>query len=185
MTRPIVLDASAGVPLVRAEPESARWRAITARWLHEGRPIVVPVHFWLELGNALMRRHHFSSAAVFEALHGLDDLVTETVEVSRPTLLLAIDRAERFGLSVYDAAYLALAEVLDAELATMDRALELAAGPRLVQPADHRRRLFEADAPYGSPNRVTWPDYAGAASYLASLRARLKRTEPRRATEAP
>jgi predicted nucleic acid-binding protein len=183
VTRPIVLDASAGVPLVRAEPESARWRAITARWLHEGRPIVVPVHFWLELANTLVRRHRFSSASVLEALHVLDDLVTETVEVSRPTLLLAIDRAERFGLSVHDAAYLALAEVLDAELATMDRALEIAAGPRLVQRADHRRRLSEAAAPYRSPNRVTWPDYAGAASYLASLRARLREAE-RRATDA-
>ncbi|MFZ5853347.1 MAG: type II toxin-antitoxin system VapC family toxin [Chloroflexota bacterium] len=183
MTRPIVLDASAGVPLVRAEPESARWRAITDRWLHDGRPIVVPAHFWLELGNALMRRHHFSSAAVFEALHGLDDLVTETVELSRPTLLLAIDRAERFGLSVYDAGYLALAEVLDAELATMDRALERAAGPRLVERADHRPRLSETAAPYESPNRVTWPDYAGAASYLASLRARFRQAQSRPATE--
>ncbi len=184
MTRPVVLDASAGVPLVRAEPESGRWHSIAAGWLREGRPIVVPVHFWLEVSNTLVRRHGFGSAGALEALHVLDDLVTETVEVGRPTLLLAIDRAERFGLSVYDAAYLALAEVLDAELATMDRALELAAGPRLVRRAGHPPRLSETRAPYGSPARVTWPDYAGAASYLASLRAELKKAERRGATEA-
>ena len=37
-------------------------------------------------------------------------LALETVELDRPMLLLTIDMTERFGLSAYDAMYLALAE---------------------------------------------------------------------------
>jgi predicted nucleic acid-binding protein len=164
---------------VHAEPESDRWRAAAARWLREQRPVVVPQHFWLEISNVLLTRHGYDSAAVLEALHVLDDLVTETAAVDRPSLLLAIDRAERLGLSIYDAAYLALAESIDAELATMDRALEAAAGSRLVRIGAHRR-LSEEPAPYGSPQPVSWPDYTGAASYLASLRAELRRRQAER-----
>lgn len=180
MTRPVVLDASAGVPLVHLEPESDRWRSVAAGWLREGRRVIVPDHFWLEVSNTLVRRHRHSSASVLEALHVLDEVVAETAVVDRPTLVLAIDRAERYGLSVYDATYLALAESMDAELATMDRALERAVGPRLASREHPSRRLAEAPAPYGEPARVTWPDYSGAASYLASLRAELKRAEAKR-----
>jgi predicted nucleic acid-binding protein len=178
VTGPVILDASAAVPLVREEPESHRWRATAAGWLRDGRSIIVPVHFWLEVSNTLVTRHRVGSVGVIEALHALDDVITETADVARPALLLAIDRAERLGLSVYDAAYLALAEVLDGQLATMDRALGIAAGGRLLIPVDRPLRLSETAAPYGSPARVMWPDYAGAAAYLGTLRAELKRATP-------
>jgi predicted nucleic acid-binding protein len=180
VTGTVILDASAAIPLVREEPESLRWRAAASGWLRDGRSIVVPAHFWLEVSNALMTRHRVRSVAVFEALHALDDVVTETAEVARPTLLLAIDRAERFGLTVYDAIYLALAEILDGRLATMDRALGLAAGGRLLIPDGRSHRLSETSAPYGAPARVTWPNYGGVAAYLGSLRAELRRAEARR-----
>ncbi len=175
MTAAIVMDASVGLTLVLAEPESDRWSALARGWLRDGRPVVVPGHFWLEVSNPLIVRHRFAGADVVEALHALDDVVSETVEVGRATLLLAIDRAERFGLTVYDATYLALAEVLDAEIATTDRALEQAAGARLVdRDAPPRHRLSEPAAAYEIEARVTWPDYSGAASYLSSLRAELR-----------
>lgn len=176
MSRPIVLDASVAVPLVHREDESDRWRWAAAGWIRANRRVIVPDHFWLEVSNTLIRRHRFRGDAVLEALHVLDDVVAETVDVGRPTLLLALDRAERFGLSTYDAAYLALAESLDGELATMDRALGLAAGSRLVSDERSPRRLSEAAVPYGSPGNATWPDYSGVAAYLSSLRAELRRT---------
>ena len=171
--RPIVLDASAGVPLIREEADSPRWRSLVAAWHRDGRPIVVPAHFWLEVANPLMTRHGYASAEVLEALHLLDDLVTETVEVGRATLLLAVDHAERFGLTLYDATYLAVAETMDAELATADEALRRAAADRLAD-REAPRRLSEASERYGAAAVPTWPDYSGAASYLASLRARLR-----------
>lgn len=175
MTRPIVLDASVAVPLVHAEDTSDRWRWAAAGWLRANRRVIVPDQFWLEVSNSLVRRHRYGGGEVLEALHVLDDVVAETVDLGRPMLLLAIDRAERFGLSTYDAAYLALAESLDGELATMDRALGRAAGSRLVSVDEPSRRLSEPEAPYGSSVPVTWPDYSGAASYLSSLRASLRR----------
>jgi predicted nucleic acid-binding protein len=174
VTAPVVMDASVGLALVRTEADSERWHAGLGGWIRAGRRVLVPAHFWLEVVNPLVVRYRYSSAEALEAIHALDDLVTETIEVGRATLLLAIDHAERFRLTVYDATYLALAEVLDADLATSDRALELAAGSRLVDldgPPAHR--LSEPAAAYGS-SRVTWPDYSGAASYLASLRAGLR-----------
>lgn len=183
MSRPIVLDASVAVPLVHHEDESDRWRRAAAGWFRANRRVIVPDHFWLEVSNTLIRRHRFGGDAVLEALHVLDDVVAETVDIGRPVLLLALDRAERFGLSTYDAAYLALAESLDAELATMDRALGRAAGSRLVSVERPPRRLSEERAPYDSSAQVTWPDYSGAASYLSSLRAELRRPPARRIAE--
>jgi len=113
---------------------------------------------------------------LIEAIHTLDELGLTTVTVDRPLLLLALDRAERFGLTTYDAAYLALAETIDATLYTSDLALLTAAGSRGLQvapAADHR--LSEAPAPYGSQRRSTWPDYSGASAYLAQLRAEATR----------
>ncbi|MBA3876192.1 MAG: hypothetical protein C0498_04520 [Anaerolinea sp.] len=183
MTGSIVLDASVAVPLVHREPESDRWRLVAAGWLRENRRIIVPDHFWLEVSNTLIRRHRYGGGAVLEALHLLDEVVAETAVLGRPTLLLAIDRAERFGLSTYDVTYLALAESLDAELATMDRALERAAGPRLASAERPSHRLSEEWEPYDSSPRVTWPDYSGAASYLSSLRAELRRPGANRIAE--
>jgi hypothetical protein len=120
---------------------------------------------------------------MLEALHVLDDIVAETVTLGRPTLVLALDRAERFELSTYDAAYLALAETLDAQLATIDRALGQAAGPRLVSGVETTHRLSEDWVGYGTPARVTWPDYAGAAAYLSSLRAEVRRSQANRIAE--
>lgn len=169
---PIVLDASVCIPLVLDEAGSLRWRSLIARWQGEGHRLLVPSHFWLEVPNALLRRHHYTGGNVLEGLHILDGIVTETVEVGRATLLLAIDRAERFGLTLYDATYLALAETMDAELATADEALRRAAVDRLAD-REPPRRLSEAPASYTS-HPVTWPEYSGAASYLASLRAALR-----------
>ncbi|MBF8289778.1 MAG: twitching motility protein PilT [Chloroflexi bacterium] len=175
MSRPIVLDASVALPLVHGEDESDQWRRAAAAWLQASRRIIVPDHFWLEVSNALIRRHGYAGREVLEALHVLDDVIADTVALDRPIVVLALDRAERFGLSTYDAAYLALAESLDADLATMDRALGQAAGPRLDSGAYSPRRLSEERAGYGSPSKVTWPDYSSAASYLSSMRAGIRR----------
>ena len=70
--------------------------------------------------------------------------------------------------------YLAVAEVLDADLATGDRALG-AAGDRFVGlGAAPGHRLSEPVSAYGAERPATWPDYSGAASYLASSRVGLR-----------
>lgn len=102
------------------------------------------------------------------AIHRLDTLGLETVEPGRPLLLHAIDRIERHGLTAYDAMYLVLAESIDAKLATFDRQLAAAAGPRAIT-FDEGHGLHETPAAY--EHDVTWPSYKGASAYLAKLRA--------------
>lgn len=165
--RPLVLDASAAVAVARSEVEGSTVTARIVARTQAGSRVVVPSHFWLEVANALLRRHRWTSAACFEAIYELDRLGLETVDLDRPTLLLAVDIAERHGLMPYDAMYLALTESIDGELMTFDRALRAAAGARVVR-AVGRHRLSESAAPY--EHDVTWPRYKGASAYLAKLR---------------
>jgi predicted nucleic acid-binding protein len=164
-SRTIVLDASAGLKLVRVEEgrdDAFRIAAAAGR-------ICVPSFFWLEIVNVLVRRHGWPGAGVIEAVHGLEALGIETLEADRAALLAVIDLVERHDLTAYDAAYLALALSLDAEIATADRGLARAAGDRAIaiggdggvaeEPADYR------------PRTPSWPSWADAGAYLAELRA--------------
>jgi predicted nucleic acid-binding protein len=164
---PLVMDASIAVSIARGEETGDLAHGFVRARVGNGGRVVVPSHFWLEVSNALMGRHRWTSAAVFEAVHVLDRLDPQTVDLDRPTLLSVLDLVERHGLTSYDATYLALADAIDGELLTLDRALRAAAGPRAVS-IDGRRRLSETPAPY--QHDVTWPDYKGASAYLAQLR---------------
>jgi predicted nucleic acid-binding protein len=172
MTEAVVIDASIAVARVRRE---TGWEDVNQRiatWQRTGTRLAVPSHFWLEVSNGLMRRHGLGGSQVMEAVHRLDEIGLETVALDRPILLLALDRAERFGLTTYDAAYLAVAEALDATLYTFDQALLFAAGSRgLDVESDPSRRLSEKRAHYGPERASTWPDYSGASAYLAKLRS--------------
>ncbi len=174
----IVFDASVGLALVRAEPSSTRIAALMDTWAREKRELIVPDHFWLEVSNSLGRRHGWSSARTFEALHELDEFRITTVAVDRALLLLTVDRMEQFTLSSYDAAYLALADVAGARFATQDRRLLQAAGSMGIdlngESSGPGQRLSEDRVPYGRADErpVTWPQWSGAGSYLGTLRRR-------------
>lgn len=172
MTTGVVLDASIAITFALRQPGVDEVDRRIEGWLAQRVQLSVPTHFWLEVSNVLVRRHRLTGALAMEAIHTLDELGASTIPVDRPMLLLALDRAERFGLTTYDAAYLALAETLDAILYTSDRALLAAAGSRGLAVAgamDHR--LSEVPATYGSERRPSWPDYAGVSAYLSKLRA--------------
>jgi predicted nucleic acid-binding protein len=169
--KPLIVDTSIAVAIVRSEPEGPDAAAAIGHRTRGGGRIVVPSHFWLEATNTLIRRRRWPGADVLQAIHDLDDLGFETVEMERPLLILAMDTSERYGLTTYDATYLALAISLDGSLMTLDRALRTAAGARAVQvgPA----RLSETPAVY--EHDVTWPNYKGASAFLAKLRAEAAR----------
>ncbi len=162
----LVIDASVVIAIARMEPDGPRAAALIDRSTHQGVRTVVPAHFWLEVTNVLMRRHRWDGAAVFEATREIDAMALETIELDRPTLLLAVDLSERHGLSSYDAMYLALAELVDGSLLTLDERLQAAAGTRAIDLSGHR--LSEVASPY--EHSVTWPNYKGASTYLARLR---------------
>lgn len=168
---PLIVDASIAVAIVRGEPEGSAATEIISDWRREGARLVVPSHFWLETTNSLIVRYRWPGAEVLQAVHDLDTLRFETVEMDRALLILAMDTSERYRLTTYDAAYLALALSLDGSLLTLDRELRTAAGVRatLVGPP----RLSETPAAY--EHAVTWPDYKGASAFLAKLRAEAAR----------
>jgi predicted nucleic acid-binding protein len=169
-----VLDASVAIANVLDEATSPAVRRWIERWLAMGSTIVVPRHFWLEIVNSLAVGNHLLGAAVIEAVHQLREFPIETHDLDEAGLLLTIDAVERHGLTAFDAQYLVLAELVDAPLVTIDKRLANAAGSRAIDPTEHLARLSEGTASYVSVGRPTWPDYSGAASYLASLRAQLK-----------
>jgi predicted nucleic acid-binding protein len=165
---PVIIDASIAIAMVRKEPIETVVRAAVRGWTQLDRDLIVPAIFWFEVVNALSRRHRYRGLDLLRAVHELDELELVTVDPDRPLLLLTIDYVERFGLTAYDASYLALAEVHGGDIATLDGALIRAAGTRAIN-LDERHRLSEPPAPY--EHAVTWPNYKRASAYLAQLRA--------------
>ena len=96
----------------------------------EGRiEIAVPDLLFYEVGNILLFVR--SRPAIADALEALHDLFSMPLAVAAPAAdaaETALRLAAAYGLSYYDAAYLALAESLDCTLVTADRRLARRAG---------------------------------------------------------
>jgi predicted nucleic acid-binding protein len=116
-----VVDASALAALLFGEPEGER---VAAR-LSEHH-LAAPSLLAFELASVYLkklRRHPGQRAALTAAFAMLRRFSVETVDVDQAG---AIELAEVFGLSSYDAAYLWLARALTAELVTLDKQLQSA-----------------------------------------------------------
>lgn len=166
----LVTDASAALKLVRSEDGAIEVGRLVVARLPAG--VAVPSIFWLEVLNVLARRHGYSGAAMLEAVHELEAVGLQTIDLDRPTLVSVIDLVERHGLTAYDAAYLALAHALDADLLTADRRLAAAAGARAVF-VGTGPGVREERAAY-EPRQPTWPSWPDAGAYLAQLRGSLQ-----------
>jgi predicted nucleic acid-binding protein len=168
--RPLVLDASAAIPLVREDRLSMEASQRLHEAKAEGRQLLVPTLLWLEVMNVLARRYRLGPDAVLEAMVELEAAGIDTIELDRPMLLLALDTVARFGLTAYDAAYMALADAADADLLTADAMLAAAAGDR-AQLLGDKPGFREVREAYSADSWSSWP---GAASYLRELRNRLQ-----------
>ena len=168
MKERLVVDASVVIAIVRQEPEQGDLRRILDERTRAGVALIAPTGLWLEVINSLVRRHRTKTELVLQAIKEIDDFAIQLVDIGRPLLILTLDLAERFGLTSYDASYLAVAVVEDADLLTLDSDLAVAAGDRAVA-IGGPPRLHETPAVYA--HDVTWPLYKEASAYLASLRA--------------
>jgi predicted nucleic acid-binding protein len=92
----------------------------------------IPSHWWLEIGNALLmaeRRGRITTAGVTQALSLMEALPFEEDEETAEQLSVrTFALARKHGLTIYDAAYLELAQRRSATLATFDTQLLKAAG---------------------------------------------------------
>jgi predicted nucleic acid-binding protein len=89
--------------------------------------LLAPPHFPVEVANALLRGAGLPGLDAAARLERLYASGVETADRGLPSLLGALELANRHRLTVYDALYLDLAVDVDAELATLDRDLAAAA----------------------------------------------------------
>lgn len=122
--RVVIVDASAMVEVVVGDPV---WMQRLSAWQESGVMLFAPPHLGTEVANALLRGLRLEPGDVSARLRELFRAGVEVVDRGLIGLVDAIDLAAGHGLSVYDAAYLALAVELEADLATRDRSLAGAA----------------------------------------------------------
>ncbi|MBM4135078.1 MAG: type II toxin-antitoxin system VapC family toxin [Nitrospira sp.] len=117
-----VVDASALAALLFGEPEAE----IVASQL-EHHTLAAPTILPFEIASVCLkklRRHKEQREAIVTAYALLDRLAIEYVQIHFSEVIAL---AERSKLTVYDAAYLWLAQSLNAELVTLDSSLARAA----------------------------------------------------------
>ena len=118
----VVADASVVIALLF---EERQWEEAAERL--QGCLISAPHLLDLEFANAAlrkMRREGRDAAAVDRAMQVFDEIVADRHAVPAAA---ALELARRYGLTPYDAAYLWLAERLEAPLVTFDARLGEAA----------------------------------------------------------
>jgi predicted nucleic acid-binding protein len=121
-TRPsIVLDASAVIrAVVGLQPDARRW---LERGLHDAA-LTWPAHLYVEVAHPLTRLVRGGRIDAVRAIAAFSEVRGLPARVSPPRAIgAAIPIALERELSVYDAAYVVLAEGLDAPLVTADRRL--------------------------------------------------------------
>lgn len=129
MTREsLVVDASLVVSVL-IESGSAAARIVDR--LADSR-VHAPNHLWVEVSNVLRRRRNAGQLSAAESRIAFDGLWMLPIE-SWPLEVLS-ERVWELGANVtsYDAAYVALAEHIDAPLLTLDVRLSRAAGPKCL-----------------------------------------------------
>jgi predicted nucleic acid-binding protein len=124
-----VLDTSVVVPaLVDSGPAGAVARAALSGY----RELIAPALLDTEVAHVLRGRVRGGKLPEELARAALTDLAVLPVERFHAFPLLGRIWELRDNVTAYDATYVALAELFDAELVTADAALAAAAGPRCL-----------------------------------------------------
>jgi predicted nucleic acid-binding protein len=125
-----VVDASAALAWC-FEDEASNWSDGLLERLRQGDQIVVPAHWPTEISNGLLvaqrrKRIKTGQAALFwDELAHLPIETEPALSAVQAKMVLAL--SEKHGLTVYDAAYLELAQRRQLPLGTLDAALRKAA----------------------------------------------------------
>ncbi len=122
----VCVDASIIVALVTAEAQSARALALWAEWMRGDVQVIAPPLLRYEVTSALRRKVVRGVMSLPDARRALEEALSLDIKLLDPPelSLRAFDLAARFNLpAAYDAHYLALAEMLNAEFWTADEKL--------------------------------------------------------------
>ena len=122
----LVVDASALAPALADDgPDGAKARARL-----QGELLTAPELIDLETTSVIRRQLLTGNLEARRAEHALSDLVDLPLRRAAHRPLLSRCWELRQNITVYDATYVALAELLDAVLVTADRRLTTASGLR-------------------------------------------------------
>ena len=121
----IVVDASAMIEALLRTPAAA---AVDARLFEPGETLHAPHLLDVEVAQVVRRYVANGDIDADRGREALDDLAALRLRRYPHDLLLPRIWALRHNLTAYDAAYVALAEALEAPLLTRDRRLAAAAG---------------------------------------------------------
>lgn len=125
---PIVVDCSVlSAALFEEESRDAAWQALAGKTLH------APMLLDSEIVSVALKKHRARAPDAI-VQRGLSRYVEQEIELHRPDVHAQYVLALRFGVSGYDAAYLWLAGMLQAPLATFDSKLAKAARAYLASP---------------------------------------------------
>jgi predicted nucleic acid-binding protein len=120
----VCVDAGVAVKVVVSEPDSDRADALFEQWAGEGKQLIAPAFFQVEADSILRQkvalRKELTPEQAEAAFAELEALPVQLVSVAeqRPR---AWEIAVEFGFAtVYDATYLALAELRECEFWTAD-----------------------------------------------------------------
>lgn len=133
----LVVDASLVVSALVDGGPDGEWAA----GLLESASLAAPHLIMVEVANILRRGVRARQIGEDSASLAHDDLLALAIELFSYEPVAARVWELRGAIPAYDAWYVALAESLDAPLATLDRKLSRAAGPRCnfkLPPASHK-----------------------------------------------
>ncbi len=126
MPQAVVLDTSVIVKWVRQEEVLAGEALAGRRRFLEGEiSVIEPDLAAYELANVLRYKGDLTTEQVKEAAASLYEMGFEWFSLTPAVLLRAVEIARGFDVPVYDAAFLATAEAVDAAMVTADDRLVL------------------------------------------------------------
>ena len=122
----LVVDATVVVAALVDGGETGRWAEHVLLSDHLAAPHLMPV----EVANILRRSSHGGEVSRDSASMAHTDLLDLRVDLVPYAIVAPRAWELRDTVTLYDAWYVALAEALDAQLATLDRRLSRAPGPQ-------------------------------------------------------
>jgi len=120
-----VVDSSVVAKWILPEPDSAHAERLIAEVALKGERLIVLDLAFVEVTNAIWKRHHRGLATLDETRQGLDKLLRIPVHVEAAVRLLkpGLEIAAKYHRAVYDALFVALCQDIGLQGVTADEPL--------------------------------------------------------------